>query len=442
MLFPLDDSSDEGYWSSVARLRGYLEGTGTSTGARDLLVLLAKEHTEWPVRAFAIQLLAERFLPDAAAEAAIAHASHDDVDWVAFTAIRLIRQYDIRSAVRDLIAISGWPSKFTRADRARKPVGCGAAFTKDALIALFGGSRDPEELAALEDEYFAGMRSEIERGKRTRVNQDIVFVPAGPFIAGINDRDIGPFFMEERDNPRRTVTLPAFWIDRTTVTNEQYQRFLDDTKGDPSFDHPDQPPEIDHRPSHRHDRRFNSPKHPVVGISWYDAYAYARWAGGRLPTEDEWEKAARGTDGRLYPWGNEWDPSRTHYVERSFGANVADLHQLETLLRTVEPDRHPQQPTLPADALPAGASYYGALQMAGNVWELTSTNYYTRDVMKPFFKGRARIDFMNRREAFHVLRGGTWTSPPVCLTTPYRGRDLITDRHNEVGFRCAYDAEV
>lgn len=69
---------------------------------------------------------------------------------------------------------------------------------------------------------------------------------------------------------------------------------------------------------------------------------------------------------------------------------------------------------------------------------MTRTNFYSRDDLDPFFRGRRPVEFLNRKEAFHVLRGGTWTSPPVCLTTFFRGKDLLTDRHSEVGFRCVY----
>lgn len=194
-------------------------------------------------------------------------------------------------------------------------------------------------------------------------------------------------------------------------------------------------------PAHWRDPRFSAPELPVVGVDWYDAWAFARWAGGALPSEEQWEKAARGQDGRKFPWGDGWDPDRANYVERAFGTAVVDLVELECTLRTVAMRDTPSEPVLAADSLPEGASPYGALHMAGNVWEMTRTNFFTRQDMDPFFKGRKPVEFMNRHEAFYAIRGGTWTSPPVCLTTYYRGKDLLTDKHNEIGFRCVYPAE-
>jgi formylglycine-generating enzyme required for sulfatase activity len=391
------------------------------------------------VRAAAVRLLADRHTQDPAARAAVAAATHDTVDWVAFTALKVITDHAIRTAVPDLIRISGWPSNFTRPEFSRKPVGCGAAFTKRALLTIFG-TRDPAELRRLEDEFFTEMRERVAgRNKRPRRASDVVLVAAGPFIAGAKDTEPGPFRMTQDDSVLRAVDLPAFLIDRTTVTNARYREFLDEIGDSPEFDHPDQPAERSHRPVHRHDPRFNAPGMPVVGIDWYDAFAFANWAGGFLPSEQQWEKAARGVDGRTYPWGDTWDPARVNYVERSYGTGVGDLDALEALLVTTTHDDVPAHPVMEADSLPGGASPCGALHMSGNVWELTRTNFYTGQDMDPFFKGRHPAEFMNRKDAFHVLRGGTWTSPPTCLTTFYRGKDLITDRHNEVGFRCAYE---
>ncbi|WP_206664141.1 formylglycine-generating enzyme family protein [Thermomonospora catenispora] len=437
-LLEIDDTDDDRYWASVGRAVALMEHKGRTADGIPLLTSLVAAHPEWPVRAAAVRLLAEHHAGDPDADAAVAAATHDTVDWVSFTALKVIAEHRIAAAVPDLIRISGWPSNFTRPDFTRKPVGCGAAFTKRALLAIFG-TRDPAELRRLEDEYFADMHKRLEAArKRPRRNDDVVLVPGGPAIIGAK-AEPDPFRMTQGDNTLRVVDVPTFLIDRTAVTNARYREFLEEVGDSGEFDHPDQPEGRSHVPAHWHDPRFNAPDLPVVGIDWYDAYAFANWAGGSLPSEVQWEKAARGVDGRRYPWGDEWDPARVNYVERSFGTAVSDLDSLEALLVTVSQGENPAHPVLPADALPEGASPYGALQMSGNVWEITRTNFYTGEDMDPFFKGRHPLEFMNRKDAFHVLRGGTWTSPPSCLTTFYRGKDLLTDRHNEVGFRCVYE---
>ncbi|MCO5971400.1 formylglycine-generating enzyme family protein [Actinoallomurus soli] len=431
----VDGSSDEAYWRGIERITAELDRSADL----DRLCDLSRRHPEWPVRAACVRILGARFADRPAAQEAIAAATHDEVDWVAFTSIRVCGEQRIALAARDLIRISGWPSNFTKPGYARKPVGCGAAFTKRALISIFG-SEDPDELRALENEHFGEVLRKAAE-VRPRTVDDVVLVPAGPFVAGATVSEIGPFQMNDTDNPLRAAELPAFLIDRTAVTNERYARFLEDIGDSTDFDHPDQPERPDHRPVHWHDPRFNAPGMPVVGIDWYDAWAFAKWAGGRLPSEAQWEKAARGTDGRVFPWGNDWDPARANYVERAFEAEVHDLADLESLLVKVTATDVPKRPVLPADSLPEGASPYGLLHMAGNVWEMTRTNFFTRTDMDPFFRHLRPVEFMNRREAFYVLRGGTWTSPPVCLTTYYRGKDLLTDKHNEIGFRCVYPVE-
>ncbi|MCG7527313.1 SUMF1/EgtB/PvdO family nonheme iron enzyme [Streptomyces sp. OfavH-34-F] len=439
-LLVIDDSTDARYWASVQRVIDLAGEKGSGPDGIPLLVSLLAAHPEWPVRAGAVRLLAAHHAGDPAADTAVASATHDTVDWVAFTALKVITEHRISAAVPDLIRISGWPSNFTRPDWARKPVGCGAALTKRALIAIFG-TRDPAELRRLEDEYFTEMRARVDAVRnRPRRNDDVVRVPGGPAIIGADEQP-DAFRMAQDDTTLRAVDVPGFLIDRTTVTNARYREFLEDAGDSGAFDHPDQPLGGSHRPAHWHDPRFNAPGLPVVGVDWYDAYAFAKWAGGALPSEVQWEKAARGVDGRRFPWGDDWDAARVNYVERSFGRAVADLDSLEALLVTIEQGENPAVPVLAADALPEGASPYGVLQMSGNVWELTRTNFYTGEDMDPFFRGRHPLDFMNRKDAFHVLRGGTFTSPPACLTTFYRGKDLITDRHMEVGFRCVYEEQ-
>lgn len=433
----LAELDDESYNHRLLAVEKAIKASADSPGLVDELATMAVEHGDWNIRRIAVASLAERFVTSPAACAAICAATHDDVDWVAFTAIQAAGAAKLPESVEHLIRISGWPSNFSQPGYTRKPVGCGAAFTKQALWAIFG-TRDPAELRRLEDEHFAPMRAELDVRRRDPDLRDVVLVPGGLTILGASRTTVGPFQMDDTDNPLRAADLPSFYIDRTAVTNRRYREFLASVGSSKEFAHPDEPPGKDYTPAHWRDKRFNEPDFPVVGVDWYDAYAFARWAGARLPSEDEWEKAARGTDGRVYPWGDDWDPARANGVHRAYGApDLANLAELESQLTRTTME-WPTEPVLRADACPEGASPYGALNMAGNVWEITRTNFFTRMDMNPFFKGRRSSEFMNRPEAFHVLKGGTWTSPPACMTTFYRGRDLLTDRHNEVGFRCVY----
>jgi formylglycine-generating enzyme required for sulfatase activity len=147
---------------------------------------------------------------------------------------------------------------------------------------------------------------------------------------------------------------------------------------------------------------WNNPKwtkadHPVVGVSYYEAEAYASWAGKRLPTEQEWEKAARGTDGREYPWGNDFDKSKCN----SFGSGVEAI--------------------TPVTKYPKGISPSGCFDMAGNVWDWCASWY-------------------DQSGGKRVIRGGSWGISPVHLRTSYRGWNTADYRGSTIGFRLAQDA--
>ena len=240
--------------------------------------------------------------------------------------------------------------------------------------------------------------------------RDMVEVPAGAFVMGSDD---GP--ADER--PSHRVDLSRFRIDRLPVTNADFAAFLEalgarGTRGGQPYrryDDDDGDARI-----HRVDGRWRADtgleQHPVNEVSWAGARDYCAWKGKRLPTESEWEKAARGTDGRRYPWGNQApDASRAR-----FGAGWNQ--------------------TVSADALPAGASPFGALDMAGNQWEWVSSQYRAY----PYRADDGRED--PDAEGVRGTRGGGHDSIPGELTTTQRGRNLsrapLAGHHN-IGFRCA-----
>jgi hypothetical protein len=215
-------------------------------------------------------------------------------------------------------------------------------------------------------------------------------VPGGPFLMGSDDPDA-----DADERPPALVSVEAFWIDRVEVTNARYDACVqagactlpagpalgDATKAD----------------------------HPVTIVSWAQADAYCRWAGKRLPTEAEWEKAARGEDGRRYPWGSEFEPERLN-AGYTAGTAAVGSHA-------------------------AGASTHGVLDLAGNVWEWTASLYRPY----PYDPGDGREDPAAR--GARVNRGGSWYYGAWYARTTYRATaDHIYRRIADLGFRCARSA--
>jgi formylglycine-generating enzyme required for sulfatase activity len=200
---------------------------------------------------------------------------------------------------------------------------------------------------------------------------ETIVVPAGPFLMG-----------EKMD----TVELPEFRIAKYPVTCAEYFHFIAATghrRPDYWLRDGSYPPKL--------------ARHPVVFVSWADAVAYTEWLGGRLPSEAEWEKAARGADGRLYPWGNEFKAENCNTSESGTDG------------------------TRPVDAHPGGVSPYGLMDMAGNVWEWTATHY-------------------DDDQQWRVLKGGSWDYKGLkdtrCAFRVYFRPDF---RNGAVGFRCCWD---
>lgn len=222
----------------------------------------------------------------------------------------------------------------------------------------------------------------------------MVLVPAGEFLMGSDDETADP---DER--PLRKVFLPAFYIDQFEVTNRRYKEFRKDHSYLPGED-----------------------DLPVTSVRKFEAEAFCRWAGRRLPTSAEWEKAARGTDGRIYPWGNEFRSDCANINRRSnlvsFGTQVCK----SSLGRS--------QGKLSVGSFPKGASPYGCQDMAGNVWEWVSDVWVDRS----FLQSR------KQSEPRGILRGGAYSYSPRQGRASYQAFEELGATCHDVGFRCAMNA--
>ena len=244
----------------------------------------------------------------------------------------------------------------------------------------------------------------------------MVLVPAGAFLMGTPEArldgivdELGAYspdrpirrewFLDE--TPQRAVSLDAFYMDRYEVTNAQYRPFLVETShAEPAF---------------WRDPAMNQPQRPVVGVSWHDAMAYAKWAGKSLPTEAQWERAARGDlVGTTYPWGDAWPAGQ---VVGNFGAGAQDGHD---------------------GAAPVGSfapNALGIYDLVGNVAEwcldaYTETYYADAPIDNPVNQAPPDV------RVLRVVRGGGWSGTAIHLRCAYRGRDIPTAQYNLVGFRC------
>lgn len=226
----------------------------------------------------------------------------------------------------------------------------------------------------------------------------MVHVPAGKFRMGSDDFD-------DDEKPAHTVFLDAFYIDRTEVTNAMYSRCV--------LAGSCQPPES--ADSSTHVDYYNNlyyASYPVINVNWEQANTYCLWAGRRLPTEAEWEKAARGLDGRTYPWGNE-NPSASLL---NFRENVGDTTEVGNY--------------------PAGVSPNGALDMSGNVWEWVADWYDAS-----YYAHSPQANPLGPASGtYRIIRGGSWVHVEEYMTTFYRYETDPSNRFSDVGFRCARSA--
>jgi len=237
----------------------------------------------------------------------------------------------------------------------------------------------------------------------------MMFVPAGEFPMGSPD-GIG----YDNEHPQHPVYLDAYWIDQTEVTNAMYEMCVDDGKCTDPYSE-----ESSTRPSYFRNSTYRD--YPVINVDWFQAKAYCKWVGRELPTEAQWEKAARGTDGRTYPWGN-----------NSPNGNLVNLADSNTSFDwrddTID-DGYAD--TAPVGTYPAGKSPSGALDMAGNVWEWVadwSGDYPSGLVTNP--KGPTGGEFRG-------LRGGSWGVNADFIRSARRDRLDPDFAYDLIGFRCS-----
>ncbi|MEI6291770.1 MAG: formylglycine-generating enzyme family protein, partial [Chloroflexota bacterium] len=248
------------------------------------------------------------------------------------------------------------------------------------------------------------------RKKRSQDSMVMVIIPSGTFIMG-TDPKIAMAYCRQINNdcqenwftdeePVHKIDLDTFWIDQTEVTNSQYGGCVEAGVCAP----PSNKSSVS-RPEYFGNSEYSD--YPVVNVDWNKANTYCSWAGARLPSEAEWEKAARGTDGRSYPWGEGIDPTLANI-------NSKDTTRVGSFL--------------------GGISPYGVYDMAGNVWEWTSDWY---DVY-PGGKISSSTDFGT---IFRVVRGGSWYGSFNDSRASNRDRGEITNAFSDLGFRCAMSSK-
>lgn len=254
----------------------------------------------------------------------------------------------------------------------------------------------------------------------------MVYVPSGTFKMGSDNGD-------SDEKPVHSVTLDSFWIDRTEVTDAAFKKFVADTRYRTDaekigsgyvFDASKNTWNDTQGADWQHPRGPGSnlngrDDHPVVLVSWNDANAYCQWTGGQLPTEAQWEYAARGPQNYTYPWGNTFQGTQLNFCDKNCSLTYAD--------KTVD-DGYAD--IAPVGSYPSGISWVDALDLAGNVWE------WVHDWYGPYSAALQANPTGPNSGTYRVLRGGSWSAPGGDARTANRATGLPVNRRTNIGFRC------
>jgi len=278
------------------------------------------------------------------------------------------------------------------------------------------------------------LASNFELGDTQLRNTDgmtMVYVPEGQFEMGSDDLDDSLY-----SNPAHDVSIDAFWIDQTEVTNSMFTVFLNNQGNQMENGINWLEPGAGHRSivyGHMEENEgvFSTQEdyenYPVIEVSWYGAAAYCSWVGGRLPTEAEWEYAARGPRGNKFPWGNTFDGERVNYCDKYCPEKWRDKSFIDGAKRWTDVGNYPE-----------GASWCGALDMAGNVWEWVS------DWWSESYYANSPVDNPDGPSSgtLRIARGGSWYDEDWQMNSSCRkGLKSSSARMHWVGFRCVIPIE-
>ena len=313
------------------------------------------------------------------------------------------KSHTTHSVIDDYDPLTGQPKCINCHNGEAKP---SIDYTRDASCLQCHNSGFSDKYLAIDSKFdktiIASAKTDNTTGDTPKLKKkeisspdNMMLIPAGEFTMGSNE-------WWPKCQPAHKVSVNTFYMDKYEVTNKQYKKFVTATKREPPADW-----DNGKIPKGREN-------HPVVFVSWFDGNDFCKWDGKRLPTEAEWEKAARGTDGRTFPWGNKFDAKK---------GNMPQLGKGDTM---------------PVGSFENGKSPYGLYDMAGNVFE------WTFDWFKPY-PGNTHPD-ENYGERYKVVRGGSWydcTYYKCGISSPTYNRIFFNPNttNNNFGFRCAKDAD-